>query len=244
MNQRTLAFVYLRDARPNSPSLHANLEMLNDGALAAISRAGWTPVFAAASDVGVERTREIARSADAVLLMGGEDVHPSFYGGALEYPDSGLHEPIADEAHIHVVRDALTDGRPLLGICRGQQIINVALGGDLIQHLDVSADHRVEPGNTRGEAVGEFVYHPVYLTDAGARVLGAPGIVRGGEPVLSSHHQAIGRLGQGLVATATAHDGVVEAIAHVSAPIFGVQWHPEHPVTARDQLTRLLTLLG
>ncbi len=165
--------------------------------------------------------------------MGGEDVHPSFYGGPTEYPRSGVHSIAADEAQIALVKDAEKRGTPLLAICRGHQVLNVALGGDLIQHLPPESGHR----NSQGPDT--FKEHGLILDAAGALA----DVVRTDEAVQSSHHQAVGRLGTGLRVAASSVDGVVEAVVHESAPLTGVQWHPEHRSAPDGQLVRLLRRL-
>jgi putative glutamine amidotransferase len=125
-------------------------------------------------------------------------------------------------------------GLPTLGICRGMQVVNVALGGDLVQHLE--GDDHVAPGASESSMVD----HPVSL-DAGsalAAALGATSLT-----VRSSHHQAVGRLGAGLVGVGTAPDGTVEAVEHRSAPLLAVQWHPEDVGAVGTVLADLLVAL-
>ncbi len=166
---------------------------------------------------------------DGLIISGGPDVDPARYG-----QEPGPHtvtRPDRDAAEIALLRAALDGGIPVLGICRGMQVMNVALGGTLIQHLPdvVGHDgHSPVPG-----AMGE---HKVTVDPASrlAGLLGARG--RAGDPgaavaVPTHHHQAVDRLAPGLVATAWAEDGIVEAVeladpsAHPFA--YGVQWHPE-----------------
>jgi putative glutamine amidotransferase len=113
------------------------------------------------------------------------------------------------------------------------QLMNVAFGGDLVQHIP-TAGHRAAPGSA-----DPFVQHPVRLTEGSA----LDAAVLPGEPVQSGHHQAVGRLGDSLLRIAEGDDGIVEAVAHERAPLFGVQWHPEHPAAPAGQLTRLLRRL-
>jgi putative glutamine amidotransferase len=141
--------------------------------------------------------------------------------------------PEADRAQLAVARRAAERGTPLLGICRGHQIINVALGGTLVQDLGEHSAHRNE-----GVPVDESMTpHEVELDPSSALAfrLGARHL-----QVQSAHHQSVGELGEGLRAVAWASDGTVEAIEHRTLPITGVQWHPEDPGTVDDQLGLLL----
>lgn len=161
-----------------------------------------------------------AQHADAIVIMGGEDLHPVAYRGAQGYTGEGRHWRRADLAQLELVRYAIRTGTPLLGICRGHQVVNVACGGDLVQHVE---------GHTNPELLKDhaFTPHEVHLRAASAisRIHGGVTEVE----VSSAHHQVIGRLGEDLHVTATAPDGLIEAIEHDFAPLLGVQWHPEDP---------------
>ena len=163
---------------------------------------------------------------DALLLAGGADVDPATYG-AVPHPETGLTWPERDRFEVALARRALEREIPLLGVCRGMQIINVALGGTLVQHLDdvIGTDqHRRAPGT--------FGDHEVRLTP-GSLAAGAAGAEH--LVVKSHHHQGIDTLGEGLIPTGwSVDDELVEAIELPTHPFsLGVLWHPEEDDASR-----------
>jgi len=223
---RDLLVLHVRTQRRHAPKYQHALDELNASALSAFEDAGWEPSLLATAD---EKRLEVlarARAADAVVIMGGEDVDPILYGGATVYPGSGAHETASDRTMIAVIHQSLRRETPLLGICRGHQLINVALGGTLIQHMR----------GHRGTAVDPYVRTQVVVAEGEDEAFGV------GDQARCTHHQAVAELGSGLRVVARAPDSTVEAIAHVTAPLIGVQWHPEHPDVARRQLPGLLEL--
>ncbi|BBC37875.1 Class I glutamine amidotransferase [Streptomyces graminofaciens] len=149
---------------------------------------------------------------DGLVIAGGPDVDPSRYG-AERSPRTGPPAPERDAWELALIRAALDADLPLLGICRGMQLLNVALGGTLIQHID---DHVTQ--------VGVFGRHPVKPVP-GTRYAE---IAAEETAVPTYHHQAVDRLGEGLLASAYAEDGTVEAIElNGRRWVLGVQWHPE-----------------
>ena len=226
MDQRpTAVLLHVRDERPHAPDFQRQLDVLNGATMDAVNALGWTADLVAAADVAESVLRERTGRADAVIVLGGEDVDPLFYGGVRDYPGAGMHEPEADRVSIAVIRDAVERGIPLLGICRGLQLMNVALGGTLVPDM---AGHRSLGGDP-------FVVTPVI-----AQGESAVGTVAAIGPVLCTHHQAIDDLAPGLRVLVRAADGVIEGVAHETAPAVGVQWHPEHPATAATQVGALL----
>lgn len=157
---------------------------------------------------------------DGLILSGGTDVDPARYG-ATPHPEAGPFSPARDSAELDLCRHALASGLPLLGICRGLQVLNVALGGTLHQHLpDVVGSDSHSP-----EATG-YGSHKVSVA---AQTQLAAILGRSEAAVPTHHHQAIDRLGTGLVATAWTDDGVIEAVEfdHAAPFMVAVQWHPE-----------------
>lgn len=151
---------------------------------------------------------------DGLLLPGGGDIAPSRYGQA----DAGCVyvDPALDDMQFAALNAFVKAGKPVLGICRGHQLINVYFGGTLIQHLAQAAAH------SRGGGSED----KVHATTA------APGsalynLYGAAFPVNSSHHQGVDRLGEGLAVTQRSDDGVIEGMAHEHLPILCVQWHPE-----------------
>lgn len=152
---------------------------------------------------------ERLRGIDGVLMPGGADINPKQYGQEISSDEVYDVDDLQDEVDIDLVRYVLEHGIPVLTVCRGTQIANVALGGSLIQHMDVPHRH---------------VVNPVHVTDRAAEL----GLTDA--PVTAScyHHQAIDQLGRGVTPIARAHDGVIEAVSFESPGwAFGVQWHPE-----------------
>ncbi|MGN5634676.1 gamma-glutamyl-gamma-aminobutyrate hydrolase family protein [Streptomyces sp. AC154] len=152
---------------------------------------------------------------DGVVVAGGPDVDPARYGAGRD-PRTGPPAPERDGWEAALIGAALESGTPLLGICRGMQLLNVALGGTLTQHMD---------GHTGPEGKsGVFGSHTVTPVP-GTRYAS---VVPGDCTVPTYHHQAVDRLGAGLVASAHAADGTVEAVERPGPGwVLGVQWHPE-----------------
>ncbi|WP_307796610.1 gamma-glutamyl-gamma-aminobutyrate hydrolase family protein [Actinomadura barringtoniae] len=161
---------------------------------------------------------------DGLILAGGGDMNPAAYGEAPHESVTHVRD-FRDDAELSLVRAALDRDLPFLGICRGLEVLNVALGGSLLQHLPDKVGTTVH-----SPAPGEYGLHPVRV-EPGTRVAAATGVTATGvteAQVAHYHHQSIDRLGEGMVATAWAPDGVIEAAELPGRPFaLGVQWHPE-----------------
>ena len=155
---------------------------------------------------------------DGLVFSGGGDIDPDAYGAEAHDETRGVNAK-RDEAELALLRAALERDMPVLAVCRGSQVLNVALGGDLVQHLPELVGH-----DRHLHTPGEFADHDVRVVEA-TRV----GAILGDRaPVKSHHHQAFGRLGRNLREAAWAEDGTVEAIEDPTRRFaVGVLWHPE-----------------
>jgi len=186
---------------------------------AAVRRAGATPKPLSLDDQAATALDGV----DGLLLTGGDDVDPAIYGEA-PHPTYDVSEPGRDAFEIDLVRRALDADLPVLAICRGLQVLNVALGGTLIQDIPSEPAAHLQH-DAKGPPT--TLAHTVTLTPGSClAALVGPDDTRA---VNSRHHQSVRVLGQRLVATATSPDGVIEG-AEVPDARFcvGVQWHPEN----------------
>jgi len=181
----------------------------------AVERAGGRPLLVPPSTDGVEETLD---ALDGLILSGGNDVDPAVYGAEPHAATGGVR-PERDRAELALLEGALARDMPVLAVCRGSQILNVARGGDLVQHLpEVVGDEK------HRETPGVFSAHGVRV-DPESRL---GGLVGERAPVQSHHHQGFGRIGGGLRETAWADDGTLEAVEDPSKRFaLGVLWHPE-----------------
>jgi len=181
----------------------------------AVEQAGGRPVLIPPSEDGVAET---LAAVDGLVFSGGSDLDPDLYDDEPHEATAGV-VPERDRAELALLEAALARDMPVLAVCRGSQVLNVARGGDLVQHLpDIVGDdkHKHTPGT--------FADHDVTL-EPGTRLselLGDRAAVK------SHHHQGFGRVGQGLRVAAHAEDGTVEAVEDPSHRFaLGVLWHPE-----------------
>jgi putative glutamine amidotransferase len=184
--------------------------LVPQGYVRAVVAAGGIPVLVPPTEVA----SAILEDLDGMVFTGGSDINPAVYGQEPHPESSGFHDH-RDAAELGLMRAALAGSMPVLGICRGMQLLNVARGGDLVQHLE---------GDTHKGPPGTYTRHSVTVLP-GTHLAG---ILRTDAHTHSCHHQAPGRLGEGLRVAATAEDGTVEAIEDPEARcVVGVLWHPE-----------------
>lgn len=190
--------------------------------LAAIQKAGGIPLLIP-TGLGQAALRAIVQKLDGLLLTGGGDIDPQRFQGK-PHPKVYDVSPERDELELSLIKETLSTAKPLLAICRGVQILNVAFGGTLYTHLADQAKNPLKhdwfPGYPRDK-----IAHTVSLK-CGSLL---HGIFTADEvPVNSLHHQGIARVGNGLEAIGFAPDGLVEALIVKDARFaLGVQWHPE-----------------
>lgn len=197
----------------------------------AIADSGGLPVLIPVS-VGEEVRRQLYERVDGILLSGGEDINPAAYGAAL-HPATGKTDDDRDRAEIQIARWAVAEDKPVMGICRGHQLLNVALGGTLIQdipsQLQTTLTHDFNPR--------DGLAHEVEI-DPGSRLAAILGAVR--LPVNSVHHQSVQQPAPEVQVVAYAPDGVIEA-SELPGRRFAlaIQWHPEDLYRKYEAMRRL-----
>lgn len=203
---------------------------LNEAYAQAVVQAGGIPLLI--PSVTPLLAGDYAHMIDGLILAGGEDIHPDYYQAAqaVETKPAFAHKDASDFALIQAM---VEHQKPIFGICRGFQALNVAFGGTLIQdvsYLSHSEDSHVDLNDF---LVGQ---HEMTLAKASKleRVLGST------VKVNSLHHQTIGKLGTDFTVVAKSEDGLIEAIEHQKLPIFAVQWHPELLALADETQTNPL----
>ena len=192
---------------------------LNAAYVDAVARAGGIPVVAPPTNAG--DAAALLDAADALLLTGGEDVEPARFDAA-PHPALGRVTPARDAWELALVTVAKQRGLPTLAVCRGIQVLNVALGGTLLQ--DIPSEHPGALAHDQAAPRTERTHAVTFA--AGSRLAGIFGATGS---VNSMHHQAVARVAPGLTVTAVAPDGIVEGVEWTGDPWWavGIQWHPE-----------------
>ena len=182
----------------------------------ALERGGCAPLVVPKTE-SASVARTVVGMADGLLLPGGGDVEPSLYGEACHAETRNVNSA-RDRFEMLLLSEAIRGRKPVLGICRGMQVLNVLMGGTLVQDLTTeTVCHMREDAKWAG-------VHDIRI-DKSSRLHGMLGVER--IKVNSTHHQAVGVVAHGLRAVAWADDGVVEAVEGEDMPIVGVQFHPE-----------------
>jgi putative glutamine amidotransferase len=190
----------------------------------AVSRAGGDPVILPPVLLDDESASVRLSRFDGLLLTGGGDIDPALYGQETR-PEVAHVNPARDEFEIPLVRAAIDRALPTLCICRGAQVLNVALGGTLHQHIS----DREELVAHRNDDGSDGVLHEV-RAQPGSRIMKAMGVERA--RTFSHHHQALADVGTGLVPVAWAEDGLLEGVELDDGWVLGVQWHAEATAAA------------
>lgn len=205
-----------------TPELNIRRVVVPDYYIDSVIRAGGIPLVLPVTPDS-ETARGMVGAVDGLLVTGGEDINPLLYGEE-PLPKQGGFMPMRDDFEMGIIRHAHELGKPILGICRGIQAINVAFGGTLWQDVTYHADFTLKHFQ---ESAFPSRSHTVSIKGGALGEL----FGKGGQaslPVNSLHHQAVNRVAEGFEVTATAADGVIEAIEKTSGGfVLGVQWHPE-----------------
>jgi gamma-glutamyl-gamma-aminobutyrate hydrolase PuuD len=186
-------------------------QTIGDSFIRAIERAGGIPLILPACDPGAAPVQ--AALLDGLVLSGGSDVHPDVYDGEL-HPAMAWIDPRRDAYELALIAAAERRAIPILGVCRGSQILNVARGGTLHAHLDGDLVHETD-GTAR---------HPITVEPGSLLAAALPAR---SVDVTTIHHQGLDRIGADLVVSARAPDGLPEAIEDRGRRVLGVAWHPE-----------------
>lgn len=219
---------YSSDTPRHDAEFAAELRELAGHAGGAAAAAGLDVTWVNAAAPAATPAELVARAA-GVIVLGGADVDPAMYGAEVDGAHAASMDASADEFEGALMRAAIAAGVPLLAICRGEQLLNVVHGGTLVQ--DLGHGMHVQPDVM-------MVDHAVEVR-AGTRLAAIIGAGRHG--IRSGHHQAIDRVGDGLVVSATAPDGCIEAVELPGDSwVVGVQWHPEDIGADPAQLRALL----
>ena len=192
--------------------------LVGQGYVEGVRLAGGRALVLPADPLWAEQPQDVLDLLDGLLVVGGDDLAPEEYG-AERHPACGRRHQRRDAVELGLVRAALERELPLLGICRGIQVLNVARGGSLIQHLPEQIDITPHRAGDRS-----FGMHTIEAVE-GSRL---HSLIGSELTVFSHHHQGIDRIGEGLLCAARSSDGVIEALEDPALPFcLGVLWHPD-----------------
>ncbi len=230
----------LSAGRNNFPTQARQVQMvwsgLNVNYVHSVIRSGATPVLIPCV-TDPEAACAALKACDALVLTGGGDIDSLLYGQE-PHPQCAQQDPVRDACEIALFHAARQRGIPIFGICRGIQLVNVAMGGDLIQ--DIPSQIR-QPVRHSSGALTPVLLHSITM-EPGSLVEQLMGV--DSRAVNSWHHQSVGRVADGLRVTARAADGVIEALeAADGSPLLAVQWHPEEMAHTHPPFQRLFDWL-
>jgi gamma-glutamyl-gamma-aminobutyrate hydrolase PuuD len=192
--------------------------LVAQGYVEGVRLAGGRPVVIPADPHLADDPHDMLDLLDALCLVGGDDVAPELYG-AERHTATGRRHQRRDAVELALVRAAVERDLPVLGICRGIQLLNVAYGGTLVQHIEEVVDQR--PHRAADDAYG--IHHVTTVEGSRLRQIVGERI-----EIHSHHHQGIGRVGEGLAVTAAADDGIIEGLEDAGRRFcVGVLWHPD-----------------
>ena len=224
-----IALAAFRIQKPGSTPAYSSREELVRAILAAGGRPYLLPTALPLNSIP-----EVLNEFDGLFISGGGDIHPDYFGGEMHPSVDGIDRE-RDEFELALCREAVAMDKPVLGICRGQQVLNVAMGGNLVvnipSELPQAGQHRWWPNYLRSR-----LSHAVKIESGSqlVRIMGGTQFM-----VNSLHHQSVKDLGDGLKVVATAPDGVIEALEMPGKPfVVSVQWHPEW-LTEHEPMRRI-----
>jgi putative glutamine amidotransferase len=202
-------------------TIHGHMAVIKDYVAFPILESWSTPLALPALPLSYEQVFEVVKNVDNVVLFGGLDIDPLRYGQEVAYSNVQRYQ-YRDQNEIHIVNACISLQKPLLGICRGAQLINVALGGTLYQCIkEVPWTKVLHMQNLTDDH--QLCHHITIKKDSWLWPIfwGENGTVN------SYHNQAVDKLAVELLCDVHSSDGIIEGYHHVSLPIYGVQWHPE-----------------
>lgn len=207
----------------DAAGVHAPRFSINQSYCKAVEAVGGVPILVPHYD-DEEALRRVYEILDGILVPGGLDVHPKFYGQnphpTVDPPDTGL-----DFMETTMLPWAIADDMPILGICRGEQILNIVMGGNLIQDIYTQYETTIDHRESAKRKIRDFLAHDIEI-EHNSRLYKIAGQDR--IWVNTSHHQAIDKVGDGLVATAWSPDGIIEGVESPSHTfLVAIQCHPE-----------------
>jgi putative glutamine amidotransferase len=238
MNQRPLIGITAYDMRRPEAS-HGNLYAVGQCYVHALEGSHAVPLIVPPG-LSQASLRHVFDRLDGLVLSGGGDIDPAVYGEAPHPTLSGMSVE-RDRAELSLARWAVEGHKPILSICRGIQVLNVALGGSLVQDIPSHAPGALEHSFDSAQFLHDHMAHPVQV-EPGSRLAGVLGLET--VQVNSRHHQAIKRPAAQLAVVARSPDGVVEAVEIAGHPFaIGVQWHPECLYARQPETQRLFAAL-